>query len=261
MGRRTRSPNYPRLTLTDAIDRVEKLYRKERTHPTTREAVAEGLGYTSINGASLGIISTLKQYGLIEEDSNGIRVSQDSVALVMLPEGDPERTEALQRAAFSPKLFSELHDEYGDTLPSDVSLRYALIKKGFNEKAANEVIRTYRDTLDLVAEEAAEYTDAGVEDQQEVEPQMEHAAVSPTVPTVRAYGGGTYINLDAKMMQFQLPGNSSARIELLGNVTQEGIDVLKAILEAQKAVFPKADQDGRAAIEQPAETPAIESPE
>jgi hypothetical protein len=48
---------------------------------------------------------------------------------------------------------------------------------------------------------------------------------------------------------------------LLGNVTQEGIDVLKAILEAQKSVFPKAGQDDRAAVEQSAEPPAIEPPE
>jgi hypothetical protein len=61
-------------------------------------------------------------------------------------------------------------------------------------------------------------------------------------------------------MQFQLPGNSAARIELLGDVTQEAIDMLTTILNAQKMVFPRADQLEQLAVEQPAERPAIEMP-
>lgn len=257
MGKRTRSPNYPRLSLEGAIERIDKLYKKERTHKTSREAVAEGLGYTSLNGASLGIISTLRQYGLLEEDDDGLRVSEDAVALVMLPSGDPERVAALQKVAVAPRLFTELRETYGETLPSDASLRYALVKKGFTEKAANEVIRTYRDTLELVSEEAGEYTDAGVENQQEVEPPMEHGTVNRQEPAPQVYGVGDA----ARVMQFQLPGDSTARIELMGDVTQEAIDMLTAILNAQKLVFPKADQLESSAVEQPVEQPAIEPPD
>lgn len=261
MGRRTRSPNYPRIGLRDAIERIEKLYKKERTHTTTREAIAEGLGYTSLNGSSMGLISTLRQYGLLVEESDGLRVSQSAVALAMLPKSDSERIEALREAAFAPRLFSEFYEEYGDTLPSDVSLRYALVKKGFSEKAANEAIRSYRDTLELVSEEAAEYTDADVEDQQKVEPQMEQAIVGRQAPAPQFYGGGVGVSVDARVMQFQLPGNSTARIELLGNVTQEGIDMLTTILDAQKLVFPKAGQLEREMVEPLAEQHAIEPPE
>jgi hypothetical protein len=261
MGKRTRSPNYPRLSLEGAIERIEKLYKKERTHKTSREAVAEGLGYTSLNGASLGIISTLRQYGLLEEDDDGLRVSEDAVALVMLPAGDPERVAALQKVAVAPRLFAELRETYGETLPSDVSLRYALVKKRFTEKAANEVIRAYRDTLELVSEEAGEYTDAGVENQQEVEPPMEHGTVNRREPAPQVYGGGVGVDDTARVMQFQLPGDSTARIELLGDVTQEAIDMLTAILNAQKLVFPKADQLEHSAAEQSVEQPAIEPPD
>lgn len=276
MGRRSRSPNYPRISLKDAIERVEKLYRKERTHKTTREAVAEGLGYNSLNGSSLGIIGTLKQYGLLEEDSEGVRVSQDAVALVMLPKDEPERMEALRTAASTPRLFSELREEYGDSLPSDVSLRYALIKKGYSERAANEVIRSYRDTLDLVSEEGGGYTDADVEDQQEVEPPMRQPTAAQGTTSRSSPGpfagssdfsdlltiaGRHLASPDATILQYPLPGNSTARIELTGNVTQEAIDMLTAILNTQKLVFPKADQVERPAIEQPPEQPALESPE
>ncbi len=63
------------------------------------------------------------------------------------------------------------------------------------------------------------------------------------------------VSNDARIMLFQLPVNSAARIELLGDVTQEGIDMLAKILEAQKLVFPKANQSEQPAIERPAEQP------
>lgn len=260
MGRRTRSPNYPRLSLRDAIERASKLYKAEYTHKTDKKAVAAALGYTSLNGASLTAISTLKQYGLLHEDGDSLRVSEDVVPLIMLPQGDPERVEALLRAASTPRLFSELREEYGETLPSDVSLRYALIKKGYTEKAANEVIRAYRDTLELVSEETAGYTDAGDGDQQEVEPQMERAVVGRQPSAPQFYGGGVGVSNDARIMQFQLPGNSTARIELSGDVTQEAIDMLAMILNAQKLAFPKANQLETPAAERPVEQPAIELP-
>lgn len=262
MGRKSRSPNYPRLTLAEAISRIEKLYKAEHTHVTDREAVAQGLGYTSLNGASLGVISTLKQYGLLQEEADGLRVSDDAVALLMLPEGDSERVSTLQKVAFMPRLFSELREEYGDTLPSDVSLRYALIKKGFIEKAANEVIRTYRDTLELVSEESEEYTEADVEDQREVGLLMTQptgsGSVVADVGSTRAQQG---MVAPTAILQFQISKNSAARIELTGDVTQEAIERLALILDAQKLVFPTENQVEQPAIGQSFEQPAIESSE
>lgn len=269
MGKRTRSPNYPRLSLADAIERAGKLYQKESTHKTNKEAVAKGLGYTSLNGASLGLISTLKQYGLLEEEADGLRVSQDAVALVMLPEGDSERTAALQRAAFAPRLFSELREEYGDTLPSDVSLRFALIKKGYSEKAANEAIRSYRDTLELVSEETAGYDVADEEDQQQ-EPPMRQPTNGPRFPDAPPNDPFAVFNSSptptqqraapATVLQFQISGNSSARIELAGDVTQEALERLATILDAQKFVFPSEKQPEQPATDPTAEQHAAEMP-
>jgi len=58
-----RSPHYPSQTLEEAIQRVEQVYNLEHTHPSPRNVVAQGLGYTSLNGASLSVIATLTRYG------------------------------------------------------------------------------------------------------------------------------------------------------------------------------------------------------
>ena len=69
------------------------------------------------------------------------------------------------------------------------------------------------------------------------------------------------ISDDARVMVFQLLGNSTAHIELTGDVTQEAIDMLTMILNTLKLAFPRAEQLERPAVEQPVEQPAIEMSE
>jgi hypothetical protein len=142
-----RSPNYPGMTLEKAIAKANAVYAKEHTHAAPKDVIAEHLGYTSLNGSSLTVIGALNHYGLLEPSGDGWRVSDDAVAILELPAGDPEYVAALRRCAFRPTLFAELEQQFGDKLPSEANLRHALIKQGFLPKAADEVIRVYRENL------------------------------------------------------------------------------------------------------------------
>lgn len=261
-----RSPNYPKLNLEEAIERVKTVYQAEHLHLAAKDAVAQDLGYKGVNGSSARLITALKHYGLVEEhDKDRIRVTDDAMTILELPRDDPNRMQALQNAVFAPQVFADLRETYEGQPPSDVNIRHHLLRKKFLPGAADEVIRIYRDNLQLVAEQAPEYTAEIVEDDRtEVE--------SPVQPTqklradrgVGAVVGGAAVQPDAvispeTVLQFQLPGNSTARIELIGDVTQEAIDMLTAILNAQKLVFPKAHQVERTVPS--TEQPALEPPE
>jgi hypothetical protein len=267
--RKPRSPRYPQLPLREAIERVGKVHRAERTHRVEKEAVAKDLGYGGLNGASISLIGTLKLYGLLHEDKEGVRVTEDAVILLRAPEGDPDRAEVLRRAAFAPKVFAELREAFGDDpseLPSEATQQYRLERQGFLERAASEVIRVYRDNLELVLEEAAEYTDADVEDQQEVEPPMAQPTAGQQIPPSGSYGGVVDAGASrdggapTTILRFKISEASEARIELTGDVTQGAIEMLAKILEAQKLVFPKESKPEQPAVEQPTERPAIEGP-
>jgi len=146
-----RSPNYPALTLSESIERIRQVYGAEHTHPASREVLAKDMGYNSLSGASLPILGALRRYTLLVDDTDGqMRVSDDAVAILELPETDSERRNALRRVAFAPDLFADLRDEFGEQLPSDANLRHYLIKRKFLPKAADEVIRIYRENLGLV---------------------------------------------------------------------------------------------------------------
>lgn len=145
-----RSPNCPTITLKEALDRGRKVYAQEHTHPADREVVAKDLGYSSLSGASATMIGALRQYGVLEGRGGGLRVSDDAVTAFELPVGSPEYTAAVNRMAFQPTLFRELHGQFGDRLPGEAHLRHLLIKRGFLPETADEVIRTYKDNWDLV---------------------------------------------------------------------------------------------------------------
>lgn len=250
-----RSPNYPKLSLEEAVERAKQIYKAEHLHLANKDVVAQDLGYKSLNGSSARIVSALKNYGLLDEpERDKVRVSDDAMTVLELPNGNNERTQVLRSMAFAPQVFADLQETYKGSPPSDVNIRHYLIRKKYLPGAADEVIRLYRDNLSFIADEDADNVTESVEDDQSettslVQP-VEEALNSVTNP-VDERAGGTLVEPQVasnptKVLQFQISEDSAARIELTGRVTQEAIEMLAAILNAQKLVFPK-----RIEIEEP----------
>lgn len=154
---RTRSPNYPTISLPDAIDRVRKVYQKEHLHKADPEVVCKAMGYTGVNGASLGVLSALKKYLLLEEVGKELKVSALALSILVDPPNSTERQGAIRSAAAAPALFATLFDEFGDSPPSDENLRAFLLKRNFAQTAVDTPIRTYRETLSFVSQYAGVY--------------------------------------------------------------------------------------------------------
>ncbi len=258
-----RSPNYPRLSLREAIGRIKEVYEEEHIHKVDREAVARDLGYKGESGASLGVISALRKYGLLQADGNKVRVSDDAVTIILRQKGDSERAQAIQRAALAPKLFAELYELYGNNLPSDAALRHDLIKKRFLQKAADEVIRIYRDNLEFVSEEAAEYTTAdelAEEQSVEVEVRPQQSVDGPSASRVPDGKASVPASAEQSYLREFLHVFARGREVRLyideGAVTQETINRIIAHLNLVKEDLPL---EGQPAVEQPAiEAPALE---
>src|SRR5579872_6186678 len=155
--RKGRSPNYPQLTVAEAVEKARAVFTAEHFHAATREVVAADMGYQSLNGTSLTAIGALRHYGLLENEGDKLHVTDDAVSLVELSREEPNWHDAFLRVAFRPPLFAEMAREFGDTLPSEANLRHWLLKKGFLSKASDEVIRIYRENLDLAPDALKRY--------------------------------------------------------------------------------------------------------
>src|ERR1700687_1570285 len=158
---RTRSPNYPYIGLPAAIERVRKLYDKDHRNRMSREVVVKHLGYGSLNGISLSVISALIKYGLLESIDSDLQVSSDAVTILVDPPDSTERAQALRKAAFKPDLFGGLHKHFGGQLPSEANLLAHLQKNGFTANAAAQAARSFRETMQLVSQQAPGYSGDG----------------------------------------------------------------------------------------------------
>lgn len=147
---RVRSPNFPVISLPEAVERIERIYLKEQAVPAERETLAQHLGYSGMNGASLKVISALGKYGLLEEvGEKQFRVSHLAMA-IMHPADEQEKHDALREAASGPVLFQKLNAQFEGRRPSDTNLRSWLLRNGFAASAVDSVISAYSETMDLV---------------------------------------------------------------------------------------------------------------
>ena len=156
----TRSPNYPAVSLPEAIDVVRKLHKSEGRSLMDPTVVARAMGYGTLHGAARSRLAALRKYGLIDDLPGGFKVSE-LARVIMFPPSADELTEALRDAAMRPELFRDLASQVG---ASDQNLLGRLMRLGFTETGAAIALASYRQTFSLVEDEASDFASAESED-------------------------------------------------------------------------------------------------
>jgi len=209
---RARSPEYPAISLKEAIDRVKMVYDKDYQNRLPKKVIAEHMGYKGLSGASLPVLSALTKYGLLEGRGDETRVSDLAMALIAHAPGTPERTAALHTASSLPELFAELDSKFQNGKASDQAIRSYLLTSKFIPGAADAAIRAYRETKQLVEAEAGGYIEGGLQ-----EPSMSESPELRTVlhrspAVIRPPATGTVqevFNLDEGPVTLSVPATLS----------------------------------------------------
>jgi hypothetical protein len=150
---KARSPAYPSIGLREAVERVAAVYQQDYQNPIPKTVVAQHMGYVGLNGKSLGVLSSLSKYGLLEGRGDESRVSDLAVRIIAHPSASPERAQALQQAAAAPALFAELDGRFQGGRASDQAIRSFLLTQKFIPPAADIAIRSYRETKQFIEAE------------------------------------------------------------------------------------------------------------
>jgi hypothetical protein len=217
---KARSPQYPAIGLKEAIEKVDAIYKKDYQNLISREVAGVHMGYKSLHGNALGVLSALVKYGLLEGRGDETKVSDAAVTIIAHDPGSPERVAALITAGGKPKLFAELDTRFPSGKASDQNLRSFLLTQKYIPAAADTAIRAYRETKQLVEAESGGYSGE--------EPKPETPAVTPQVrapgtkhPPIPAsptlLGGGVkgtrqeVITLDEGDVVITFPENLSAQ--------------------------------------------------
>src|SRR5262245_23285350 len=109
---KARSPRYPMVGLKSAIERARLVYEKDYQNKIQTLDAAKHMGFTTLNGKALGVLSALRKYGLLEGSDGSVRVSDSALKIIAHKEGDPERAAAIAEAAAAPELFAAIEKKW-----------------------------------------------------------------------------------------------------------------------------------------------------
>src|SRR5262245_19912970 len=144
---RRRSPNYPAMSLPDAIEKLKLLYRADGKAGAVLDEALKRMGFGSAHGQAIARVSALRKFGLVEDNDGRIVPTPLGVDIVEFPPGHERYNAAIITAALGPAIYRELvqrHAGHGN-IPSDDSLRPELITdKDFNPNAVDGFLKDFR---------------------------------------------------------------------------------------------------------------------
>lgn len=150
------SPRAPSFALEDAIERAIRIYDKERTHTVPLDVAAQDMGYNGArNGSAMSALATLRYYGLLERRDEGkVAVAKEVETYKFAPDEEDKR-EIVVDWLRNPPVFQDLLDEFGEALPSDATIRFNLIQRGFSPQAASSCVTVFKKSVEFAGYFAA----------------------------------------------------------------------------------------------------------
>lgn len=144
--KKDRSPNYPKMSLAQALELAKQLYTKAGKAKISPIVAVGALGYNGMNGAALGTLGGISQYGLIDRE-RGKSVSISSLAIKLIHPLNPDQEAASKReAALLPQVFNDLYSSGFQKCDIDVICNN-LIQNGFTPDGARKAATVFKENV------------------------------------------------------------------------------------------------------------------
>src|SRR5438128_6554985 len=250
-AKKQRSPQHPYIAIDDAITRLRQIYQADRRAWTTYQAILEHFGYSSNantrSGTSGRTVAALGHYGLLDDEGGRFRVSDLGFKILNLPDGSPEQAQLVGEAAMKPPIFKKILTHYAGELPSDTALRsHLVLSEGFNPDSVDRFIRVFRRTIEVANPSLDQYSvgdeSNGGHGPPPGERPMQPSTTQPTERRGHPYGPSIETHrmmganlpppapLGESVLAFKISKDSEARVVFTGQVTQEAVAKLLALL-------------------------------
>ena len=151
LNKKERSPNFPFITLSKALERARTVYSATKRYDARLADMANALGTGVKSSGTLQTLSAMISYGLLEDNGSGdtrkFKISE--LGFKALEDNRPGAKEtALAEAALKPKLIAEYFALWGDDRPIDsISVSELRMERGFTEDGAKAFLRVYDDAI------------------------------------------------------------------------------------------------------------------
>lgn len=148
-----RSPAYPFISLSKAMERAQELKDKEGFYAVPVTSAYAAWGISAKSSTSPQVVAALKHHGLLDYEGTGnvrsVKLSDLARRILLDKRPDSEeKAKLIQEAALTPSIYRDILNEYPDGLPSDATLEtFLVLRRGFQEKAAEVLIPNLKDTI------------------------------------------------------------------------------------------------------------------
>ena len=149
--KRDRSPNFPYIGLSKALERVKILFEKAKRHEVRVADIAGDWKLKATSGSTDRNVAALLAYGLIEDSSSGdgrkIKISES--AWRILEDRRPGvREKMLAEAALKPAIIQQYASLWSEGRPDDThALSQLKFEGGFTPDGAVQFLRVFDETI------------------------------------------------------------------------------------------------------------------
>lgn len=144
---RPRSPEFPFLPLSEAVEKVKLMLAANQRHPVRLSAVAATWNTSAVSSGFLRSIAALKSFGLVEDSGSGDnrKVAVSELGARISTDARPgAREAAIKRAFESCTILNEFYQTWGSARPADhAALSELTLDFKFGEDAAKKFIKVY----------------------------------------------------------------------------------------------------------------------
>lgn len=145
-----RSPEYPIISLPEAIEKIKILWDNDKNNSIPSEAAFKHLGYQSTGGYAARVIAALKKYDLISENKGVIKLTEDAVDLILNDPDSDKYLSVVKKLALRPAIYERIYEDNNGCIPSDTTLKIKLIKEyKFNADKTEKFISTFKETMEF----------------------------------------------------------------------------------------------------------------
>ncbi|MDA9463966.1 hypothetical protein XH87_04995 [Bradyrhizobium sp. CCBAU 53415] len=148
--RKERSPSFPFIGLSKALERVRAVYAHAKRHEARLADLAAAWGMGVKSSGTIQTVAALVAYGLLEDQGSGEtrKFKVTELALKALEDQRPGAREAAQaEAALKPKLIAEYVEKWKEGRPADgICISELRFERGFTEDGAKAFLKVFDDT-------------------------------------------------------------------------------------------------------------------
>lgn len=149
-GKKERSPSFPFIGLTRALERVRSVYANAKRHEVRMVDLAAAWDLGVKSSGTLQTVAALLAYGLLEDQGAGEarKFKVTDLAFKALEDQRPgQREAALAEAAVKPRLIAEYVEKWKDGRPADgICISELRIDRSFTDDGAKLFLKVFDDT-------------------------------------------------------------------------------------------------------------------